>query len=497
MEDKDSKSFLSILVLMIRCILYPRCKLFVTSGGKEQAAGIVKEKVNELCQLVPALDRELDRRPGKTRESKDYVCYVFKNGSYFDNIAANEKSRGKRRHGGLIEECVGVDGEVLSTVILPTMNVSRLCMDGSKHDEETLNKSQIFVTTAGWKNTYAYDKLIQFLIWMIIDPDKAFVMGGTWRIPVLCELQDKNFIMDMKRDGTFNDASFAREYESKWSGTSDGSFFDGDVFDRNRILLQPEREASGRSALGAFYILSIDVGRKGCDTVICVIKVTPQPIGDSVKTLVNLFTLSDEHFEDQCMMIKKLFYKYKARRIVIDGNGLGIGLVDYLIKPQSHPETYEEYPPFGIYNDDEGYYKQYKTSNTHQDAVYIIKANAPINTEAHSNLKVQMTAGKIKFLIDEKVAKAKLLGTVKGQNMTPEERADYLRPFTLTSILREELLNLREENEGINIILKKANKSIKSDKVSALEYGLYYIKQVEEAGKKKKRFNVKDFMFMN
>ena len=30
-----SKSFLSVLVLMIRCILYPRSKLFVTSGGKE------------------------------------------------------------------------------------------------------------------------------------------------------------------------------------------------------------------------------------------------------------------------------------------------------------------------------------------------------------------------------------------------------------------------------------------------------------------------------
>ncbi len=31
-----SKSFLSVLVLMCRCVLYPRCKLFVTSGGKEQ-----------------------------------------------------------------------------------------------------------------------------------------------------------------------------------------------------------------------------------------------------------------------------------------------------------------------------------------------------------------------------------------------------------------------------------------------------------------------------
>ena len=38
--------------------------------------------------------------------------------------------------------------------------------------------------------------------------------------------------------------------------------------------------------------------------------------------------------------------------------------------------------------------------------------------------------------------------------MTPEKRVDYLRPFTLTSILEEEMLNLKEENEGLNIILK-------------------------------------------
>jgi hypothetical protein len=105
-----SKSFLSVMVLMIKCILYPRCKLFVTSGGKEQAAGIVKEKVQEICTLVPAFKREIDWGRGVTLEGKDYCKYVFKNGSYFDNIAARESSRGKRRHGGLIEECVGVDG---------------------------------------------------------------------------------------------------------------------------------------------------------------------------------------------------------------------------------------------------------------------------------------------------------------------------------------------------------------------------------------------------
>jgi hypothetical protein len=44
--------------------------------------------------------------------------------------------------------------------------------------------------------------------------------------------------------------------------------------------------------------LSADVGRKGCDTVVCVFKVTPQSMGGAFKSLVNIYTFSDEHFED-------------------------------------------------------------------------------------------------------------------------------------------------------------------------------------------------------
>lgn len=492
-----SKSFLAVMILMIRCILYPRCKLFVTSGGKEQAAGIMKEKVKEICTLIPAFEKEIDWGRGKSMEGKDYCKYVFKNGSYFDNIAARESSRGKRRHGGLIEECVGVDGTILSEVIIPTMNISRMCMDGTTQPDETLNKSQIYVTTAGWKNTYPYEKLIQLLVWQIVQPEKSFIMGGTYRIPILMKLLDKNFIKDLKMDGTFNESSFEREYESKWSGSVEDAFFNSEVFDRNRILNQPEYEASGRSSKSAYYVLSADVGRKGCDTVVCVFKVTPQPQGAAIKTLVNIYTFTDEHFEDQAIKLKKLFYKYNARRLVIDANGLGIGLVDYMIKSQVDPDTADTFPDFGVYNDDELYYKKYRTNVTEQDALYLVKANAPINTEAHTIARSNLSSGKVKFLIDERVAKQKLLNTKVGQNMKPEERAEYLKPFTLTSILKEEMLNLREENEGVNIILKQANRGIRKDKFSAFEYGLYYIKQEEDSKKKRKKFNVKDFMFMS
>ena len=39
---------------------------------------------------------------------------------------------------------------------------------------------------------------------------------------------------------------------------------------------------------------------------------------------------------------------------------------------------------FGVYNDDEGEYKKFRTPDTELDAIYKIKANAPINTEAYT-----------------------------------------------------------------------------------------------------------------
>ena len=114
-----SKSFLSVLVLMLRCVLFPRCHLFVTTGGKEQAAGIAKEKADELCKLIPGLSNELDYTRGKTKTSKDNVELIFKNGSKLDIMAARQSSRGKRATGGLMEECILIDQTLLSEVIIP------------------------------------------------------------------------------------------------------------------------------------------------------------------------------------------------------------------------------------------------------------------------------------------------------------------------------------------------------------------------------------------
>lgn len=175
----------------------------------------------------------------------------------------------------------------------------------------------------------------------------------------------------------------------------------------------------------------------------------------------------------------------------------GAGLIDYLIKAQTDPDTNEYLPPFGVENDDEGRYKNFRTPDMQTDALYIIKANAPMNTEMYAYAKVQMINGKIKLLIDESQAKATLMSTKAGQAMSISQRNDYLRPYVLTTVLREQLCNLAQENEGLNIILKQVSKTIKKDKFSAFIYGLYYIKKYEESKHKRKKVRLSDYMYFS
>lgn len=492
-----SKSFLSMMVLMLRAILYPGSNLFVTTGGKEQAASITIAKIEEICRLIPSLNNEINWERGVSKRSKDDVKYIFKNGSTIDILAARVTSRGQRRTGGLMEECVLIDQTALNEIVIPTTNVNRLLPDGTRNPSEVVNKSQVYITTAGWKNSFAYEKLIELLIQSLIDPNEVMIIGGTYETPVTEGLLDENFVEQLKMQGTYSEDSFDREYCSKWSGDAENAFYSAEKFDKGRILLQPEHEYSGRSSKTAYYVIGVDVGRFDCTTEACVFKVTPQPQGPSLKSLVNIYTYEAEHFEQQAIHLKNLFYKYHARLLAIDANGVGAGLVDFLVISQTDPETNDVLPPFGVANDEDGKYKKLKTPNTEPDALYLIKANAPINTEAYTYAKTQMASGKVKFLIDEAQAKTKLMSTRVGQNMTTDQRNEYLKPFMLTTILREQILNLVEENEGINIILKQASRSIKKDKFSAFVYGLYYIKQDEDKKNKRKSRDFSQFMLFS
>lgn len=292
-----------------------------------------------------------------------------------------------------------------------------------------------------------------------------------------------------------DEAGFEREYKSLWSGSIDGAFFNPNKFDQHRVLNIAETKYNKGIAAKGYYIMGVDVGRLGDMTEAVIIKVTPAPTGVSRKQIVNIFTFEAEHFERQAIHLKKLFRDFKCNICVLDGNGVGAGLVDFLVRDQIDPDTDELLPNWGVFNDEDRKYREWQTEDTIHNALYIMKATAPINSELYSYCQSQLNSGKLLFLIDENVAKNKLMAQSQGQKMSAPQRADYLRPYVETSILKSQMMNLVQENEGANIILKRSSNKIKKDKFSALIYGLSWCKREEERNNKRGRRNVKDFMF--
>lgn len=68
-----------------------------------EAAGIAGEKVQEICDLIPFFEKEINWERGKngSKIQNDRVEINFKNGSIFNVVGAKESSRGGRRHSGL------------------------------------------------------------------------------------------------------------------------------------------------------------------------------------------------------------------------------------------------------------------------------------------------------------------------------------------------------------------------------------------------------------
>lgn len=97
-----SKSFITILAMVLQCVFMPGTKRFICAPAKNQSAQIAKEKLAEIFDRYPLLRREviggdITDLPGNY--GKDYVTLRFRNKSVFDVVGALDTQRGGRRHG--------------------------------------------------------------------------------------------------------------------------------------------------------------------------------------------------------------------------------------------------------------------------------------------------------------------------------------------------------------------------------------------------------------
>lgn len=486
-----SKSFITILGMILQCIFIPGTKRFIAAPFKTQSAQIAKEKVLEIYERWPLIRKEImgcenEEKPGNF--GKDYVELRFKNGSIFQVVGTGDAARGQRKHGGLIDELRDHDGEELEKVVYPFMNVSRYLPDGTINENEP-NQQRIYMTSAGSKSSYAYEVLVDVFEDTIIHPERNFTFGCDYRVPMKHGLLAKSYIDSLKMSTSYNEDSFAQEYLSLWDGASEDSWFNYEQLNRHRKIKNPETHAIDRAGTDQFYLISVDVGRFRDQTAVCVFRVNINGQGIYRSTLVNLYVLGREEktkqFQYQAIDLKKIIADFNPREVVIDTNGVGAGFADILIQEQTDLQG-NKWPAYGFINDDN--YKKIQPRNA-IPLLYGVKANAKMNSEMHSNAYTKVDKGLVNFLISEQEAKAELLSTKTGQRMSVEDRVKRLMPHTMTTSLIQEICNLRLKKTGISneISLEKINTHFPKDKFSSFEYGLWRIKEIEDEAARRVR----------
>jgi hypothetical protein len=470
--------------MLLKCIFQPGSKCFICAPKKEQSAKIAKEKMDEIFDLLPLLKKELVGE--RFNAGSDYVKLTFRNGSVFDVVAALDSQRGGRRHFGLVDEVRDHDGDILNEVVIPLMNVNRRTKAGLVNPKEP-HQAQFYMTSAGQKNSYAYQKLIELLTLEIITPRSSFVWGCDYRVPMHFGLLDKNFLKEIKMSATYKDDTFAREYMGIWTGGGSDSWFDYDRMIKYRKLINPESHQNFREGSNGFYLLSVDVGRLGCQTVVCVFKVSPRENEFHIN-LVNLYVIGrtpeTRSFPAQSLELKRIAHEFKPREIVVDANGMGIGFMDFLAQETPDPANGITYPAYCSINLDSHSRKMYPGA---VPMIYGIKASATLQPQIDSNCYAKVFGGRVSFLAREQEIKTRLMESKTGQKMKIEKRVARLLPHEMTTRLFEEMANLRLKGTGNDVKLEQINTNMGKDKFSSFEYGLWRIKEIEEEHYKKAR----------
>ena len=487
-----SKTFLSVLAKYLQCIFLPGHVGSIVAPNKSQAAKITKQKIQEIWRIWPLLKNELELYNGEPHANfgKDYTELYFKNGSKLSVVGALDSDRGIRTHATLIDEARDQDGDAIAEIILPQMNVSRRTANGLVNNKEAINTQVIYATSAGMKSSFAYEALLDYFEESIIDPSRAFTMGLDYRIPMMHGLIDAAHVKNLKMSPSYNEQTFASEYMGTWLGGSEESWFDFEKISKYRKIKNPEWSQKFRGDANIFYLISVDVGRLSDQTVACIWRIN---IRDNkyYSTLVNIFVLGRQAetktFVQQAIDLKRLIEQFNPREVVIDCNGLGIGLADEMIRIQTD-EIGNTYPAYGFFNNED--YKKIQPKDA-ACILYSMKANGPLNSKIHSNAYTRLNSGMIRFLITEQEARSALLATKVGAKMSFEKRVKRLMPHELTTKLFEEMANLRLKRNGMDIVLEQINSRFPKDKYSAFAYGQWRIKELEEdAYQKQKRRSI-------
>lgn len=486
----QGKTYLTALFCCVRCILFPGTKIVVSSGTLKQANEVLLKIQDDFMKQSSILRSEIE----KCNIGQNDASIYFKNGSWIKTRTSSENSRSARANCIVVDEFRMVDETVINTVLRKFLTSPRqpkyLQKPEYAHMQE--RNKEIYMSSAYFKSSWAYRKAQSYTLNFFDDTKKYFICGLPYQVSVREGLLSRSQLEDEMSEADYNELVQQMEMECLWFGDTDGSLFKFDELTARRRLRKafpplsfcndkitiPKLTATGKR------ILSIDVA---------LMKSTKKKKNDASAIYINdLIQVNDTAYQSNFvygetfeglktdelgMIVMKYFYEYQCTDLVLDTNGIGLGVYDFITKDQICQENGKRYKAMTCINDKD-MAERCKVRDANK-VVWSVKANANFNNEICVLLRNGIQNGKINFLIPEQDADSSLKETYKGYfKMSPTEQAKLKMSYIQTTFAVYELIKLDHEVKNGNIKVKEVE-GMRKDRYSSIAYSYWCACQLE------------------
>lgn len=485
------KTFLTAIFCVVRAILFPGSKIMVFSGTLAQANEVLLKIQDELMPKSEFLRREIIKCNIPSNQSAEIA---FANGSWIRTRPSTDNARSGRANLIVVDEFRMVSEKVIDTVIKRFLGTPRQPDYIHKPEYAHLmeRNQEIYMSSAYFKSAWAYKKVQSYTVNFFDDKRKYFIVGLPYQLSIREGLLSREQIEDEMSEQNFNELLFKMEMETFWFGDDGDNLFKFDDLKHCRRIQKclmplkyynpnnpvPNVSDNGKRILSVDVALMASTKRKKNDaTSIFINELVQQDDTTYQSNFCYAETIEGKTTDEVGLIIMRYFYRYKCTDLVLDCQGLGLGVYDYICKDQYDPETGKVYKALTCINDEE-MAKRCKVKDPNK-VVWSVKANAKFNNEICVLLRNGIQNGKINLLIDETESEEQIEKTIKKfKSLNDTEKALIKNPYVQTTLAIYELIKLEHEVKNGEIKVREQS-GMRKDRYSSMAYNYWCACQLE------------------
>ena len=462
----QGKSWLLALYMVIRCILYPGTKIIVASGYKAQSIELIQKIKDDFMKSYDWGSANLRTEIEFISDSINKAECVFKNGSFIRIVTASDSARHNRANVIFIDEYRMVDKSIVDTVIKKFLTAPRQpgYLKKSEYANLAERNIQMYASSAWYGSHWCFERFKAYFANMLDDSKRYFCVDLPYQLSIKENLLSREQVEDEMSEADFDPISWQMEMLGIFLGSNGDEFFNyEDINSRRKIknafypleIYKNHHIAIPELMLRERRILSVDVALMSSKknnndaSALWINSAVPTDNNDLTTNFVYAESYEGLTTDELGLIVMRTFYQYHCTDLVLDTNGIGLAVADYLMKPQYDPEYNVTYDAMTCINDST-MADRCKVKGANK-VIWSIKANAEFNSNAALGLRAGFQNGNVNLLRTDVDIEDELKKIRGYKQFTPREQALLKLPYVQTSLLVNELINLEHEVRGTNI----------------------------------------------